>query len=315
MTYEIPKNLTKYSEEFLFGFSFKNFLYLIGVLLVVIIILFRFDHAVPEFWLRVVITIPFLIIGMLLIIFKVDEKLADLANFKRSTRNSSYFDGKTASFVEVDEIVDDAVILKDGTIIGILEIKPLDFFILSKEDKAAVLRIYQSWLRSLDYPVQILSRSLDVNLSRWLKNLELRNAAADKKHFEEFSSWISQEIKNNEARNRQFYILIPQRKDAVSKSLGEDLKGIFTGRFTGPVDKENQEYRKRLDLLSNQMDHCRRTLQPIGVKAKRLSTTELLGLYTAYFTSSGKINPRMLQPITWFSQKDLSIQEKEYARC
>ncbi|MFH1683175.1 MAG: PrgI family protein, partial [Candidatus Woesearchaeota archaeon] len=244
MTYEIPKNLTKYSEEFLFGFSFKNFIYLIGLLLAVVMILFRLDHAVPEFWLRIVITIPFLIIGLLLIVFKIDEKLVDLINFKRSTRNSSYFDGKTDSFVEVEEIVDDTVILKDGTIIGILEIKPLDFFILSKEEKDTVLKIYQGWLRSLDYPVQILSRSLNIDLSKWLKNLEKRESAIeDKEHFNEFSSWISQEIENNQARNRQFYILIPQRKGVIKNSLGEDLKGIFTGRFTGPVDKESEEYK------------------------------------------------------------------------
>lgn len=314
MTYEIPKNLTKYSEEFLFGMSFKHFMYAIATFVVVLVILFRLDHLVPEFWLRGTITLPFILIGLLLIIFRIDERIVDLMNFKRSTRNSTYFDTRTDNFVEVAEMVDDTVILKDGTILGILEIKPLDFFILSKGQKETVLKIYQGWLRSLDYPVQILSRSQGVDLSRWLKNLEKRKAG-DKEHFNEFSSWINNEIMINQARNRQFYILIPQRRGVVKNSLKDDLKGLISGKFTQAVDKESEEYKKRLDLLSNQINHCRRTLEPIGLKAKRLRTAELLGLYTAYFTNSGKINPRMLQPITWFDKRALAAQEKEYKRC
>lgn len=308
--YEIPKNLTKYSEEFLWGLNLRQFVYALLTIVTCFVILKI--PGIPENWIRGVLMVPVVLLGIFFVFLKLDEKIADNRNLNNSLKNSSYFDKKIESFVDVQEITDNVVVLKDGTMISILEVKPLDFFILSEEQKKSTLSLYEEWLKSIDYPIQIISRSVNVNLNNWLGNLQkLEPVKKDFNHYKSFKKWISDEIEKNSVRNRLFYLLIPIKTRGITKQpILQELKSLITGKYATSINKESEEYRTSLAKLNNSLASCREMLEPCGVTTRRIKTTELLGLYTSYFTNTSNISAELLTPIMWLDKSSTLKQDE-----
>jgi hypothetical protein len=299
MSYEIPKNLSRYTEEFLFGLSFKQFAYVGGTALVSYL-LFIWLRGYMDIYIAAFAVLPFIVLGSAFAFFGLEEKIRAHNNLKNSLNSVSYFDKSVSGFVDVAEIRDNVVVLKNGTLLGIIEVAPIDFFILSKDDKGLVLNAYHEWLRGVGYHVQILSRSVEVNLNNWLRNLKRKSASAEQ--MSHFSEWIEKEIEDNEVRNRQFYIIIPEKPELKSGSFFEEFKSLFTGNFTVSVDAENVSAAER--VLSSNVNNCIETLSRCKVRCRRLQTDELLGLYSSFFTNQSRINKTVLSPIINFGGED-----------
>ena len=65
----------------------------------------------------------------------------------------------TQEFVEVKEVRDGVVVLKDGSLRSILMTSSLNFALKSVDEQAATLFQFQNFLNSLDFSVQIFIQS------------------------------------------------------------------------------------------------------------------------------------------------------------
>jgi hypothetical protein len=309
--FEIPRNLTKYAEEFLFGLSLKQFVYAGGFTLASFLI-YTYLSKIISPWIIAIIILPIAALGIMFVFFDLETKIKAQFNLKKSLYKASYFDGHVSTFIDVDEIKEKTVILKRGTLLGIIEVKPIDFFILGKEERERVMNSYQNWLRSIDYYVQILSRSVDVDLEKWLKNIKKKAPKENQERLSSFSKWVNEEVANNNVRNRTFYIIIPEKAEIAKRPFIEELKSIFTGQYTNL--SANFDFKKSKKALRSNITNCIETLSKCGLNARRLKTNELLGLYSAYFTNQSKINKTVLSPIIELNTKSMEEQEKYYQR-
>ena len=247
-----------------------------------------------------------------IVFFDLETKIKAHMNLKKSLYHASYFDRSVQSFIDVGDIKDNVVILKNGTILGLIEVKPIDFFILGKEERERVLSAYQSWLKSIDYYVQILSRSVEVNLDKWVSNISRKAPKQNKESISSLSGWIKKETARNNLRNRLFYIIIPEKPEITKKPIMEDIKSIFTGNYGSPAESIDFERAKK-NLKSNVVN-CMETLGKCGVTTRRLKTNELLGLYSSYFTNQSKINKTVLSPIMELEPAALQEQDAYYRK-
>jgi hypothetical protein len=307
MAYDIPRNLTKYAEEFLFGLSLKQFMYTASTLLISFLIYISLVELM-DFWIIMLIITPILLLGMFFVFFALDEKIKAQLNLRSSLYEASYFDKSVRSFIDVSQIKDDVVILKNGTLLGIIEIKAIDFFILGPEERERVLAAYRRWLLSIDYYVQILSRSVTVDLEKWLKNLQKKSSPNHKEKLSSFSQWMQKEIEKNSTRDRRFYIIIPQRREVKKKSFYQEMKNIFSGDYS--TELGDAEFSRLKKSLRNNIINCKETLEKCDLNGRRLETDELLGLYSSYFTNQKKINKKILSPIIETKKEMLEEHEK-----
>ena len=69
------------------------------------------------------------------------------------------------NFVEVAEIRDSAIILREGQMRGVLAVSSANFALKSVQEQEIIVGTFQGILNSLDFPIQILvqSRKLDLN--------------------------------------------------------------------------------------------------------------------------------------------------------
>lgn len=78
----------------------------------------------------------------------------------------------TQQFTEIDDIVEDIVLLRNGSACTIIEITASNFALLSKRDQDTKIFSYAAFLNSLTFPVQILIRNKRVDVTSYLKLLE-----------------------------------------------------------------------------------------------------------------------------------------------
>lgn len=301
MAYKIPKNLTKYSELFIWGLSFKQFGYASATVLAIFFVMAKLTFPMA---IKIAMSVPIAIIGMLFIYGKIDEKWASKQNLKKSLRNTGYYDPRIDSFIAIREINDSTVFLKNGKMLAILEAKPIDFAILGKEQQEYVMGIYSNWLRSLDYEVQVTCRSVDLDMTAWLNNLSKKdNAKADPARYNSFRKWINEYIEKKNVRNRVFYVIIPLMTSIKTKKpLLTMIADMLKGKAAEAVDKDDPAYQKALRALADRVKNCTDSLKPSGVAVKRLNNNELLGLYSSYFTNVPGGGKSYLTPAMWLER-------------
>ena len=79
-----------------------------------------------------------------------------------------------AKFLEINRIENDMVYLNNGSLKSLIHVQPINFHILSMRQKQAIIAAYKDFLNSLDFPIQIVMRTVSLNLRRLLKQLELK---------------------------------------------------------------------------------------------------------------------------------------------
>ena len=315
--YEIPKNLNKYEDEFVpfLKWNFRQFVYfliLLGSMAAII------HFAKIGMILKLIIIVPISLIFLVLIHIKFDEKLASWLNQKTSLHNIGYYDPKMEKFIPISSISDDSVLLKNGIILAIIEIKPIDFSILGDEQKENVLFNYRGFLKSLDFPLQLCCRSADVNLTLWLSNLrkiviQNNNASIALERIDALAKWIEREISDSNTRNRLFYIIVPYHDFSEQKGFIDSLKEfcmMLIGRQVILSGKRKVHYEKSLKELSNRVEDVIEKITKIGVKAKRMNSNKLLSLYTTYFTDMFEIDTSYLSPVMWHKNAKNNMFQK-----
>ena len=72
----------------------------------------------------------------------------------------------TQKYVDVEEIKDGVIVLKNGSLRAILLVSSINFDLKSTEEQDGIINQYQGFLNSIDFPVQILISSRKINLDR-----------------------------------------------------------------------------------------------------------------------------------------------------
>ena len=83
----------------------------------------------------------------------------------------------TQQFLEVEQIREGMVILKNRGLRGIMMVSSLNFALKSDEEQAAIIYQFQSFLNSLDFSCQIIVQSRRLNITGYLdkiKELEIK---------------------------------------------------------------------------------------------------------------------------------------------
>src|SRR4030042_3804043 len=77
----------------------------------------------------------------------------------------------TQQFLEIDEIKEGIVLLKNKSLRGILMVSSLNFALKSAEEQEATIYQFQRFLNSLDFSLEIVVQSRTLNITGYLDKL------------------------------------------------------------------------------------------------------------------------------------------------
>lgn len=274
MPYAIPANI-KYEERLVGPLTIKQSLYFGGFLLLAAFVFFSSGIPSP---LNLLIAGALALLGAGFAFLNLEEFLSNYLSFMQLTKTSSWISPAARRLMGVKSIRADAVFMQDNRILGVVRVKPINFGVLGEQDRDTVIYGFLEFLNSLNFPIQIVMRSINLDIEDYLRHLKRRIVQRDDKvalaYYEHFSEYMRNYIKVNKINDRHFYIIITGKKVKTEKDT--------------------------IDLLESQCSEIMLRLSLSGIVAERLNSRQLLNLYKSYFTDSFELYDSFISPITMY---------------
>lgn len=187
----------------------------------------------------------------------------------------------TQQHLDIYTIKDDTVILKDGSCAAVIQTTAINFALLSEEEQEAIMYAYAGLLNSLSFGIQILIRSQRKDISDYINFLDERiSATASQKAKESvirYRRFIKSMVKEKRVLEKHFYIIIPF--SAVEMGLTVSSVNPLAKRPQKPPFEIPYILDKATITLDPRCEHISRQFGRIGLKARRLTTPELISLF------------------------------------
>ena len=199
----------------------------------------------------------------------------------------------TKQLVEVANIIDNIVLLKNGSLRAVIEVSALNFELRSEGEQIAILQNFQRFVNSIDFPLQIVIHSRKLNIDGYLKLIdESLNTLTNellKIQAAEYSKFVGELSDLSNIMSKKFYIVIPFYVcEAPSKSgITQSLKSIFkpSAVIKELTPEQLETYRgqllQRTELIFD-------GLVGMGLKAKTLERDDLMNLFYGLYNPSSK---------------------------
>jgi hypothetical protein len=195
----------------------------------------------------------------------------------------------TVRFLDIAEIRDDTVVLKDGTLRAVLLVSSVNFALKSEDEQEAIISAYVSFLNSLEHPIEIVIQSRKLNIDGYLSDLasKEREQANDllRAQISDYRAFIKDLVDMGEIMNKRFYIIVPYDPfTAKRKSFWSRLTEIVSpGVAIKLREKQFQDRRAGLDL---RVSRILGGIQSMGLSAAALNTQTLIELYYSVYNPS-----------------------------
>ncbi len=183
-------------------------------------------------------------------------------------------------YLDIAEIKDSVVLMKNGSMKAVLMVSSINFALKSIEEQDAIIYQYQNFLNSLDFSVQIVINSRQLNLDNYLQVLKDQ----EKKQVNEllrmqtasYIEYIQGLVKMANIVSKTFYVVVPF---SVSESKGGMLSALSGGGSSLRLVSDRATFEKYKDQLFQRVDHVIENLSGTGLRMTMLNTQELIELY------------------------------------
>lgn len=207
----------------------------------------------------------------------------------------------TQSSLLINEIKDGVVIMRDGSLRAVIMSSAINFDLMSSQEQQGIEVAYQGFLNSLHFPIQIVIRSLKVDLDQYLDSLnnkrldqtnELLGALMD-----DYIDNIRTLLDQVNIMDKKFYVVVPYYppvKVGKTSSLVTGLKSAVqpVKEITiSEADFKNykKELAERVSLVSNGMVQ-------MSIRAVALGTQELIDLFYNWYNPDVAVNEKLVEP-------------------
>jgi TraC protein len=192
---------------------------------------------------------------------------------RKSNRKTS-----ARSQIDIKGVKDGVLMLSDRHYRVVLEVSPVNFELKSEDEQDALIDTFESFLNSVGSPLQILVRTREIDMDKYLG--ELNEALADereavyKDQINNYDEFIRSLITTNKILTRHFYVIVP---------------------YDAPTKTEFEMVQEQLNL---KVDIVTKGLARLGMHTRELSSLEVLELfYSFYSPEQAKIQPLTAQTL------------------
>ncbi len=206
----------------------------------------------------------------------------------------------TQEHLDIYDIKNGIVVLKNGSAVCILETNAINFDLLSMMEQDAAISAYSNLLNSLTFPIQVTIRSKKMDISDYLEKVkEAENKQSNPKIKEQivaYRKFIQEElVTKEEVLDKNFYVTIPYKLTSVAASdpfgFITDLVGFQAKQPTRVnTDKVLEEARADLEPKKNFLI---KEFARIGIKATALNTADLIKLFYEIYNSETSQSQRI----------------------
>jgi len=185
----------------------------------------------------------------------------------------------TQEFLDVYDIVNNTVLLKDGTASIILQVGTMNFSLLAEQEQDAIIFTYGSLLNSLNYPIQISIQSQTKDVTKYLRLLDeqIQKASSDRKAtlIKQYRDFVGTLIRERNVLEKRFYVTIPASPAEMGLITPTN---VLPGKTTFDITSIEKSIilEKAANLLEPRRDHLISQFNRLGLYTRQLNTQEII---------------------------------------
>lgn len=188
----------------------------------------------------------------------------------------------TQRYLKIADIKKDTVIMKDGTLLAILMVSSINFALKSEDEQEAIISGYVSFLNNLDFPIQVVVQSRELNIANYLESMRKKaNEQTNellKNQTLQYIDYVSQLVSLGKIMNKHFYIVVPYNP------ISDKRKGFWQSLIEAfrPIDVINLKEERFIRLkkqLSERIVSVINGLSSMGLNVVQLDTQGLIEMF------------------------------------
>ena len=192
----------------------------------------------------------------------------------------------TQDRLNIVDITDDIILLKNGDGALVLQVSAVNFGLLSEVEQVSIIASFAQLLNSLSYPIQILIHSRRLDITSYLSLLDnaqkLQTNPLLFTMMGKYRQFIQSTIKENDVLDKQFYIVISVSNLEIGLGYNNKLDRV----------------KKIKTVTFPRRDQLIRQLSRVGLRAQQLTSPKLVKLFYEIYNQSGNnLTPTIQQPI------------------
>ena len=174
--------------------------------------------------------------------------------------------------ISIKGVRDGILILPGNQYRAILQVSSLNFELKSEDEQDAIIETYESFLNSVGTSLQVLIRTREIDMDKYLKDLSERLDSETepiyRDQLQNYDEFIRSLISTNKILTRHFYVVVP---------------------YTAPSKTDFELVQEQLNL---KLDIVAKGMTRIGMHTKELGSLEALDLfYSFYSPTQSKVQP------------------------
>lgn len=202
----------------------------------------------------------------------------------------------TQKYLPISGIKNDCVVLKDGSLRGLILCSSINFSLKSDKEQKSIIAGYISFINSLEWPIQIVIQSRKLNIDAYLEKLKRREAEQTndllRMQMKDYSKYVGELVELGEIMTKKFFIVIPYNP------LGDKKRRFFDrffDVFRAPefIKMKREKFEKYRSELFKRIDFIISGLAGIGVNASALDTQSLIELFYNSYNPVESQNQKM----------------------
>lgn len=153
----------------------------------------------------------------------------------------------------------------------VLEVSAVNFELKSEDEQDALIETYESFLNSLPCRIQILVRIRELDMDKYLSNLDdqcsRETDAIYQNQIKHYSSFVEGLVASKKILSRQFYVVLP-------------------------YDSHTNDFDSAKEQLALNADLVAKGLARLGMHSRRLGSLEVLDLFHSFYNpAQAKVQP------------------------
>lgn len=189
----------------------------------------------------------------------------------------------TQEHLDIADIKDDMVVLKNGKVSIVVETTSLNFDLLDAPEQDAKIGSFAAFLNAVNFPVQIVIKTQRTDIAGYLKLLESYKSKLTSEAITNqvtlYQDFINNLTQTTQILDKRFYTVIPTLKlPTIKNNWFKETFGTpeRIANVTRIVQKAKEELYPKRDAIIKQF-------QNMGVAAKQLTNDELIKLYYSVY--------------------------------
>lgn len=189
----------------------------------------------------------------------------------------------TQQFLEVQDIREGILLLKNNSIRGVLMVSSINFALKSEDEQTAIIYAFQNFLNSLDFFCQIVIQSRNINITPYLDSLKDLEEKQTNELLREQTASYREFIKNmvvgDTVMTKNFYVVVPYNLVEILGFKGASKQFNVLGGKDQTKPLADDEFQRCKTQLWQRMEYLAMGLRRCGLEAVPLTTPELIELF------------------------------------